>query len=79
MYALAILINPSVAQCLACTHCRTRLLGATFCNYTIKFVQICVKVKNIDGYPLHDINILREHDDRLEISLDKGRFDEGAA
>lgn len=35
--------------------------------------------RTIDGYPLHDINILREHDDRLEISLDKGRFDEGAA
>jgi hypothetical protein len=38
-----------------------------------------VNLRTIDGYPLHDINIFREHDNRLEISLDKGRFDEGAA
>jgi hypothetical protein len=31
------------------------------------------------SYPLHDVDVLWEHDDRFEVALDKSGFDKGAA
>ena len=35
--------------------------------------------RTVDCYPFHDVDILREHDDRLEAAFDESRFDERAA
>lgn len=36
-------------------------------------------IRTVHGNPLHDVDVLRENDDGLEVPLDKGCLDEWAA
>lgn len=55
------------------------MLGARLVDNTIKFVQIRVKVKHVHSNPLHDVDVLGQHHDRLEIALHEGSIGERAA
>jgi len=52
------------------------MLRARFRKDTIKLVQIRKEIIHVDRDPFHDIDILGQHDYRLEIALYKCAVDE---
>lgn len=55
------------------------MLSAALGEYTIKLVQVCVKVKYVYSDPFPDIDILWQHDDGLKVSIDESRVGERTA
>jgi len=55
------------------------MLSARLGNNTVEFIEVGVKVKNVNGNPFHDVCIFWQHDDSLEITLDESSVGEGGA
>lgn len=50
--------------------------SATLGDSAVKLVEVSVEIIHVDGNPFHDVDILWEHDDSLEIPFDQGSIDE---